>query len=289
MILMSDKILERAANLDQLEKDLITTKTLSGRFSPKKLRSSFSGLIALDSENDALRAEITKKQSKLFKYALLAGIIGAVVTFGMFFWGAAAFFIFYLPSRKLKKKNLELSKINIDNSFQESLLPIVSIISQDIAQNEKMKIYFSGEYAMSSEFLVNKIEREGRYGKEITSYNFPWLSIQTTLVDGAILTFSCTKHIQKIHVAKRSRSGKYKTKTKQKIKNILNVRLDLPKNKYILSGHKAVNAITTDIGDIIIIKSKSVYKGTDINTSIKAQGMIKTILETFALSKKIAA
>lgn len=288
-IVKADQIIHKAANLSQVEKDLVTTKTLSGRFSAQKLRSTFSELMALDAENDAIRTEIVKKQSKLFKYALLSGIIGAILTFSFFFIGGLAFFIFYIPSRKLKKRHIELTKIDITNSFKESLLPIVSVISQDIAQDEKLKIDFSGRYAMSSEFHVNKIAREGRYGKEINTYHFPWLSIQTVLVDGTILNFNCSKHIQDVHVAKRSRSGKYKTKRKYKVKNIFNLRLDLPKDKYVLTGRKTANAVSSEVGDKIILKSKSVHKGTDIYASMKAQEMIKTILDTFALTKKIAA
>lgn len=125
----------------------------------------------------------------------------------------AVMFIVYL----IKYKGL--SKINLDNSFRETLLPVLAILSEDIP--DKKKIYLDlnlGNPTDKAYKISDKKIPPGRNRKLIERvYRFPAFHADIPLENGTRLLLDLVKQPASYDRYYKTARGKYKHKTKWKM------------------------------------------------------------------------
>ncbi|MBF0499645.1 MAG: hypothetical protein HQM09_05905 [Candidatus Riflebacteria bacterium] len=153
---------------------------------------------------------------------------------GVLLWIAT--FVIWIIYRMLAKRDL-------NNNLREFILPLVEILSQDMDSDAglKMRIDLRG-FDIDSKRISHREENTGwfaPYPRTIENqYQDPWLEGETRLADGTTLSWKITDHIRKREVTSK-RTGvsktKIRTKTKYKIRQMLQLRLAPKHDRYVLA------------------------------------------------------
>lgn len=138
---------------------------------------------------------------------LVVGICGAIV---LFF--ALGFILFLITCSRLKK-------VNLDNSFRETLLPVLTILSEDIPSKKKIFLDLNlGEPTDKCYKISDKKIPPGRNRKLIERvYRFPAFHADIPLENGTRLLLDLVKQPASYDRYYKTARGKYKHKTKWKM------------------------------------------------------------------------
>lgn len=126
--------------------EAVTSKRVSGK---KKLRQWIEFLKILSRFDEQVEVQFRKIKSRVHTFAaatfltLGATLFLAIVTEGnpvVLGTGVVLFVIFLVPYIAFWNKSTSLKEINLDNSFRETLLPLLEILSEDIPPKGKISL-----------------------------------------------------------------------------------------------------------------------------------------------------
>lgn len=155
-------------------------------------------------------------------WAILAGVIGGI--------SILLSLIFLFKQRKQIPDDLH-------NSLRKSVIPIIHILREDMAQDQKLRLSIRADYPLNDTYLTKQepkpdwnifMPRTINY-----YYVYPWMQGKATLKDGSVLKWLIKSDIHFMDIAKRSRrSGKWKYMEKYKFKHQIRIKFSLPKTVY---------------------------------------------------------
>lgn len=217
----------RALRPDQLE--LLSKKQMSASRTPAEWISYLGGLAAYDRTADALRR--AAGWSILIALVLgfvVAGILDNLLLFLPFLLLMIIAIILYF---RLKRDDLP-------NSMRQTILPLVALLREEMESDAQLHLRFdlTGARRKEKQQGAGRPLPPGRYIKGTeTIYKDHWFEGKGTLADGTAAEWSVTDMIREREVTKQGRSGKIKTKTKHKVRRLLDVRVGLRQEDYALA------------------------------------------------------
>jgi hypothetical protein len=132
----------------------------------------------------------------------------------------------------LKTRNLDVS-----DNLRTSIMPMLYVLRDDIEPQESVELVLDLRAPMVKEKLLRTDKPRERLTE--TFYSDPWMSAEAILVDGSRLRWSVTDMIRHRSVTKKTRSGKWKTKTKDSKKCTVDVELTVRNKSYEVQGGEA--------------------------------------------------
>src|SRR5690606_14267915 len=230
-------------------------RLVQGRYSIDQLIAMLTPLADADRIGDAGRASLRRRLfGSIFGIVLL--LIGAAFASG----NAPAFAQVLLIGAAvcagllvvLIVLHLWLGRFDdVENNLRNVALPFLTALKQDVDERAELdvRIDFSKAVQKSKLDRVDKPVRSG-YSKLVNRYYIsPWFEGSAPLATGGRLRWRVTDHVLSSRRIRRSASGKYKVKTKQKRKSKLDVSLLRPARHYS-AANPADPCIASDGGRV---------------------------------------
>lgn len=137
-----------------------------------------------------------------------------------------------------------LGRINIHNSLRELVLPLVVTLGEDMAPGKNIQMYLD----LTGKLLKSKAVKSStvdpgwfQYPKVTTTiYHDNWFDLQAELVDGSKVHIAIKDRINSKYKIIRSRSGKTKKKTKNKVKQFIKASVSLRHKHYTTGDPEAL-------------------------------------------------
>lgn len=219
---------ETTLSVDTLPPDIeeaVKTKRYAGK---KRLRQwmVFLKILARFDEDVDERMNIAVKKSIMYGVgtflAIFAFIMGAGISEGnpLVMGGTGVILLamaFMLVVSLIRHS--ALNKINLDNSFRETLLPVLSLLSEDIQDKGKILLDLNLDDPTDKVYKISdrKIP-PGRNRKLIERvYRFPAFHADIPLTNGSRLLLDMVKQPMSYERHYKTARGKYKRKTKWKM------------------------------------------------------------------------
>jgi hypothetical protein len=214
------------------------SKLVQGRYPIDRLISLLTPLADADRIGDAGRASLRRGLFGSF-FGMVLLPLGAAFANGnapafakVLLIGAAACAVVLVVLIALR---LWLGRFDdVENNLRNVALPFLSALQEDVADHAELdvRIDFSRAVQKSKLDRVEKPARQG-FNKLVNSYYIsPWFEGSAPLATGGRLRWRVTDHVLSSQRTRRSASGKYKVKTKQKRKSKLDVSLLRPARHY---------------------------------------------------------
>lgn len=124
--------------------------------------------------------------------------------------------------------------IDVSDNLRISIMPMLYVLRDDIEPQESVELVLDLRAPMAKEKLLRTEKPRERLTE--TFYSDPWMSAEAILVDGSRLRWSVTDLIRHRSVTKKTRSGKWKTKTKDSKKCSVDVELTVRNKSYEVQG-----------------------------------------------------
>lgn len=185
-------------------------------------------LAAFDRAGDAKRGPI----------GCASGILAVVTLFALFtpLWYVAvaplvAAVILFLRWRAMKKQD-------IPNSLREFVLPLVSVLREDVEPSEPvhLKLDLRGGTIAGKKQRSQTVNDKGYPKVSLDFYADPWMQGQAKLVDGSVVSWDILDEIRQRNVTKRNPRGKIKHKIKYKVRRTMDARVALPASDFKVAG-----------------------------------------------------
>ncbi|OGK07754.1 MAG: hypothetical protein A2W80_06185 [Candidatus Riflebacteria bacterium GWC2_50_8] len=206
---------------------------------PAELLEFFKPMAVYDKSCDEARAQ-------LLNFVILCGVLSflGLIAIGvlsedmpMVIPIVGIIFLMIFPALILRWR---LGRVDIHNNLREFVVPMVNLIGQDTAAEQKINL----ELDLSGKKLEGKLRTRTKddpgwlaYPKTTTSiYDDPWFRMTTDLVDGSKLMLTIDDQITTIDRTYKSISGKIKSKSKAKVKHMIRASLALKHKKYAIAS-----------------------------------------------------
>lgn len=128
-------------------------------------------------------------------------------------------------------------RADLSNHLRLFIVPLVTLLGDDIKPGGTLHLKMDLRGGTVKDKLTEKKEpyKRGRYHRIVESvFVDPWLTADTVLSDGSHLHMDLSDGLRQFKKTKRNARGKIKSKTKYKIKGLLDVQLKLPAGRYHL-------------------------------------------------------
>lgn len=142
----------------------------------------------------------------------------------------AAIYLF-LRWRKMKKQD-------IPNALREFVLPLVSVLREDVDPNEPvhLKLDLRGGTFAAKKQRSQTVNDKGYPKVSLDFYSDPWMLGEAKLVDGSTVSWEIQDEIRQRNVTKRNPRGKIKHKVKYKVRRTMDARIAFPSSDFKISG-----------------------------------------------------
>lgn len=129
-----------------------------------------------------------------------------------------------------------LGRINIHDSLRELVLPLISTLGEDADPEKQMQLSLDLSGKMVPAKLTSQTKNDAgwfSYPKVTTSiYDDNWLDLQIALIDGTQIKLSIHDKITSRYKTYKAISGKIKSKTKNKCKQLIQATVSLRNKAY---------------------------------------------------------
>ena len=224
-----------AIELTPFQIQVATTKIIEGTYSPSEWRLILDGLEQFDRIGDKSR----KKIGISTLIALVAAIVGGIV-FGIWAFFPLSILTVILFVIYLKKKKFDLPPV-----LENFLIPVVSIISEEMDPREMLNIRADMRGACENSKCTGSEKSNNGYPKiETDYYKDLWFSGKARLADDSRLEWEVTDDVWKRKVTKKTISGKYKMKTKFKVKTTVEMKLGVEHDSYAAPSSPQADQMT---------------------------------------------
>lgn len=213
--------------LSQAQKRLLKSKRLEASYTPQGWLSLLSGLARYDAHADKLRRFSGIAFFVLIMPVFFSGAIPPLMLITVPLWLACAL-VWWLTRRA-----------DLSNHLRLFIMPLVTLLADDVKPGEllHLKLDLRGGTAKDKRTGKKEPYGKGAYYKIVeTLYDDPWLSGDAPLSDGSRLQWALTDAIRQLKKTKRTARGKIKSKTKYKIKGLMDAQLRLPAERYQVSA-----------------------------------------------------
>lgn len=228
---MATKALKIYDTLDEEQKLFIREKKIEKNYKPKRWLELFDKISEMDKFSDEFR-------KKSLIYMIILGFI-MFLTFIFAMESFIALMIFLIPLSTFVVLYLLFKKhklIDIENHFRLTLVPLLSILKEEMDVDDKLYLSIDCSNQESKEKITKIIEPSSKNMPYFTTTYFknPWLYMEGKFRDGTLISLNFEDTIRKKDITKRSSRGKVKTKSKYKIVHKIKISLQFPKDRYQL-------------------------------------------------------
>ena len=127
---------------------------------------------------------------------------------------------------KLSLDQSKINKLDLSNHLRKVIMPLISILKEDISRKSKIYLKASFEKHDTAEYKVNEIPAGKKYPKIVEShFKIPRIQLKTTLVDSTQIQLDYSDLVRKKDITKKNPRGKIKNKVKYKIKHLVLIKL----------------------------------------------------------------
>lgn len=226
--------------LDAEQRRFIGHPVLEGDYAPAQLRDFFAGIAEFDRHADKLRQLCGGIFIGGLVLALIGGLGGSIVSdlvgrgagmalfvlAGILAVTAVVFFVFWLVLR---------SK-DVPNTCRDFVHPVLTLLGEDVAPDQSLHLQLDlsnscDKTKLAPEQPENR-KKKGYPKVHTTVYLNDWLHLEAPLADKSRLEIDIVDRVRKVRKTKRSASGKIKTKTKYKVKCLLEANLGARTDEY---------------------------------------------------------
>lgn len=263
---------------DEAQLTFLKSKTLEGSYTPRKWLKMLQKLAKFDELADKARS---KSLGKIFLWGFLT-LIALFFTFIFIVPILLAGWFGYLAYKNWKQ-NQFLKGQDLRNQFRQFLVPLIQILREESAEQEKLYLKLNLNDPMSQQNHFDFQERKGPGYPKLKDnfYRSSWLEANIKLRDQSTLNLALEDVIRKRRVTKVGSSGKVKTKTKTKVKHLANVKVAFPKSQYQLSANRNPNVALAENGNQMMIKWKQKYTSYSVEDNIPLNELVKAISQTY--------
>lgn len=210
-------------------------------------------------------------------FYIVIGTNAALLMFGLILGATVLTALLYSVSpsvRKMKQylKDLELlesqraevkvisGQVNY-HACASFLIPLVTWLKEEMKPNALLNLDVNtSNYKKSDRF-----RQTGSFGKGVSQYLFPYLLLKTRLADNTVLQLNIDYQISSQTTSKKSRSGKWKTKIKHKVRIVYVLQLKVARQRYGL--------VQNELPDDIKLKENEKYLMLRLKATDKTQNM----------------
>lgn len=226
--------------LDQQQKDFIVQKKIDTAMTVDKWLKFFKRVNLLDTSVEALRKQRSGKTTLIFLSAGISLALGFFIH-PLIYLLIIVSVVFGIISAN---KDSKLKKIDAENTFKDFVAPVLSMMSQDIAPQQKVAMAFEANRFTSKDRTAYNVL--SNYPKiELSEYHKTWFNGSTTLADSTDVKFTFSTYKKEKKKTKYKTKGRTKVKRKEKIMLFVEFELSFDKNSYDLipSYNKAIRKI----------------------------------------------
>jgi len=128
--------------------------------------------------------------------------------------------------------------VDVSDNLRNTAMPVLAVLRDDLDPQQPLKLTLDLRQPTAQEKLKEQKPEEKIGGAKIrdTLYEDAWISADAALVDGSRLRWSVTDTVRARRKSYKSRSGKYKTKTKIARKSDIEVQLTVRGKSYAVAG-----------------------------------------------------
>jgi hypothetical protein len=273
------------------QKQFVATKKIEANFKIKKWLELLENVAIMDTYAD----DLIKKLNKL-KWTF--GISGLVIVFITLFlmaipYAASLFlialvsfvlcFINYLRQKRFKQFDLA-------NGLRLFTIPLMKVLREETDKENTIEMKLDFNNPLSKDYLIKKIDNTSKSYPKVDTYIYKnqWINANTKLLEDVEVEWNITDMIVKKHVTKRSSSGKYKTKTKIKIKHGMRLTIAFPKSNFkLVNTPKDFPYI--DKNDSHIFKLKGKTNSDSLDTTLDMNYFLDAIATAFSCVQPLKA
>jgi hypothetical protein len=218
-------------SLTNEQRALLVDKATSGSRTPAEWLAFLGGVAAYDSSADRLRTAAGWTIAACLVLAIVslaaASAIGALVVLAV---GIGSVILF-----------VRLKRNDVPNNMRECVLPLVALLREEMEPGAalRLRLDLTGGMRKEKQTGAESLPPGNFIRAEETSYTDPWFEGDGTFADGSNVGWSVVDMIRRRDVTKRGRSGKIKSKTKFKVRRMLDVRVAMRQDAYALADTHA--------------------------------------------------
>ena len=173
-----------------------------------------------------------KRNSELLGQVIVGGALVSIIPFVL-----SNYFKKHVRNKKLHKTLAKQQKeingaVKIPTQeFTGFLMPLLHCFSEEIPTDAsvEMQVDFRDKKSAAFAYTPENPVVDWKY------YQVPWLHLKTVLVNGATMDLNVIYLVRYRRYSKKSRSGKWKAKEKNKVKVVYEMTLSFPKKRYQVS------------------------------------------------------
>jgi len=220
------------------QRRILDTKFIDGEYEAQALVAELRAVAEFDRMSDGVRKGLVIRivVCALVAFATIFMVANGI-TWALVLMGAAVALAIYFGVMLSKLKALDLS-----NNFRVVAMPLLAILSEDMASDARLhvRLDLTAPDVAAKKISTSEPYKHGVYYKVIdTTYKDAWFDGSAKLADGSLLRWSVVEHLLESKRSKRNARGKYKTKTRQYKRSVIEVDVALPKDTYALGPMQA--------------------------------------------------
>ncbi|MBX2842881.1 MAG: hypothetical protein KTR26_14015 [Flammeovirgaceae bacterium] len=229
------KSLEVFNSLDEEQKEIISTKKISGNQPASAWLERLKKVALMDHYGDTYR----KNQTYII-FMILIGIGGIILTIvsltNGFYFGLIIPVLAVTGIVLIYKSFSKFASMDLANHLRLFIVPLLAILKEESRKKEKIDLEVNLNDPCKEENIVETIPNSNKNYPKIktTFYGIQWMSGKARLQDQTQLQWTVNDLVRKRDVTKKNPRGKIKYKTKYKVKHNVNLKLSIPKESYEL-------------------------------------------------------
>jgi len=209
------------------QKSILKEKTIDGSRTVAEWIALLGGVARYDGAADPLRQGVGCLSAIGFLLAFIAGVAtGSFVLFIVVVVATVPFLILYGSLRRS----------DISNLLREFVLPLLALMREDMSAEAPLHLKLDLGKGMTDAKRTDQKPLPGPRTIVQSSYRNGWMEGDGTLTDGSTLAWSIVDLIRERKVTRRNPRGKTKTKVKYKVRRMIDMRIGLRRDDYLLAG-----------------------------------------------------
>lgn len=228
-----------------------------------------------------------KNNGALLGQLIVGGVVVSVIPFVL-----SNYFKKYVRNKKLyktlaqqKQAASRITKIPTPD-FTDFILPLLQYFSEEIPKDTLVELQIDFRDKKSPEFAYTpeKPTADWKY------YQVPWLVFKSRLVDHTLMQLKVSYLVRYRRYSKRGRSGKWKTKTKIKVRIVYELTMQFSKKRYHLAKKSDVAGVKIKENEKkVVVKGKTFTKTSSLPKSpetTQVLGLAKSMYDQIEPLKK---
>ncbi|OJJ22055.1 hypothetical protein BKI52_08430 [marine bacterium AO1-C] len=207
-----------------------------------------------------------KENSELLGQVIVGGVLVSIIPFVL-----SNYFKGYVSNKKLHKiLAVQQKEVNgiakiPTKDLTNFIMPLIQCFSEEIPKDALVELQIDFRDKKSNEFAYNPENPivDWKY------YQVPWLIIKSRLVDNTLMQLKVDYMVRYRRYSKKGRSGKWKAKTKTKVRIVYELTMQFSKKRYSLAKEGTTPAgMKIKEGDRkVVVRNKTFTKTSSLETT----------------------